>query len=203
MQHLRQSLSERGFAVLDDATPGLLNQIGMELGRVVLQTDVRVAREARAMVFSSEPIEWHQDSTEARWMAWFCIDPGADSSEVTEILPLDEIVKELSAEQQSYLSEVKVADRLSDGREILRPLFNGQSLYFCPWLIQTSPSSSSNAAVIALKKQISQKSAKAHRQSWRRGQILIVDNHRCLHRRPRLKSNSQRHLVRLWIAELS
>ncbi len=197
MSSLLNSLNEFGFVVKNNATIEEFESIAMSLGKEVLRTNVRVETKATAMVTSNEPIEWHQDSTEARWMAWFCFEPGEENAN-TEITLIDSIIESFSIEQRHALEKVFVADRLSDGREIMRPMYKDSSIYFCPWLVQKIESKEVYETLALFKNKVNN-TKPIHSQSWKHGQILIIDNHRCLHRRPQLGRQSQRHLLRLWI----
>ncbi len=192
-----KSLNENGYATFDCASPDIFEEMCATLGRVVLRSDVKIVPQSQAMVFTAEPIEWHQDSTQARYMAWYCVDPGA-ADEATEFLPIENVIKDLPEVFKQALASVQVVDRLADGREVLRPLMNEDgSFYYCPWLIQRPASGAAKEALANLQAKL--RTAPGFKHSWKPGSVFIIDNHRCLHRRPRLGRHSQRHLIRLWL----
>lgn len=198
MDTLITSLQKNRFCIIDNVDTRTFDNIVKYLGHEVLRSDIKVEKNPRALVVSTEPIEWHQDSTEARFMAWHCIHAGA-KNEHTEILPLDKLLSDFSQNDEAEFSRIKVKDCQSDGSETLQPLFKYGKLYYCPWLIEETKSTS--MPVPRLEKIINKYEDQAIKIDWSVGKVLIIDNHYCLHRRPELGIGSKRHLVRSWISE--
>ena len=199
MVNILKSLNSKRFFLIENTNIKIFEDIISQLGNEVLRSNIKVEKNPRALVVSNAAIEWHQDSTEARWMAWYCLHPGTGKNEYTEILPLDQIVGGFSANDSAVFSKIKVKDRKSDGSENPKKLFEGNSLYYCPWLIEKE--NCSKGKIKKLKKVIGEAESASIKINWSAGTVLIIDNHWCLHRRPALQANSQRHLVRSWISE--
>ena len=199
MNNILKNLNSNRFCVIENADIKIFEDIINQLGKEVLRTDIKVEKNPRALVVSNAAIEWHQDSTEARWMAWYCLNPGAEKNEYTEILPLDQIVGGFSENERADFSRIKVKDRKSDGSENSKKLFDSNTLYYCPWLIDETKSSA--GPINRLKKVIGESESASVKINWSAGTVLIIDNHWCLHRRPALQLNTQRHLIRSWISE--
>ena len=136
MVNILKSLNSKRFFLIENTNIKIFEDIISQLGNEVLRSNIKVEKNPRALVVSNAAIEWHQDSTEARWMAWYCLHPGTGKNEYTEILPLDQIVGGFSANDSAVFSKIKVKDRKSDGSENPKKLFEGNSLYYCPWLIE-------------------------------------------------------------------
>ena len=199
MKNILETLHKKRICIIENADAQLFENIIFKLGIEVLRSDIKIAKNPEALISSNSKIDWHQDSTEAKWIAWFCIDPGAEKSEYTEILPLDQIVRKFSLKQKAEFSAIKVKDRKSNGSETSRKLFDSETLYYCPWLVHETKKSAQ--PINELKKMIVNKESTSIQLSWSAGTILIIDNHWCMHRRPALTANSRRHLIRSWISE--
>lgn len=173
-------------------------------GKLILTSEVKVVENAQFMVQSAEPMDWHQDSPEAKWIAWSCLCPG-EQNEVTELLDGRPVLSNLSSETLDTLGSVPVRNLSDDPAQSYVPLLRRQGdllkTYYCPWLTELSGAQKQEAALLEFKKGIQLRSNSVIQIHWQQDDLLIIDNHRMLHKRGRLAASSQRHLRRYWISE--
>jgi len=194
------SLYSEGIALISKQPDTELSVLIKKLGKVILDTDVKINSEAPSLVQSAEPLEWHQDSPEARWIVWHCVNPGFAQREPTELVDSAPFVNQLAIEDKTMLMDSPIVYRSVDGSlqnaQILSAGAEQLKLYYCPWLIEERVQNYSCV------KKVSDflNGQEPYQHFWNKGDVLIIDNHRVLHRRGRLSSTSRRHLKRYWIS---
>ncbi len=196
-----ETLHRDGYQILDDVGANELRSIIDLLGISILETAVKIDNKKKSQVFSAEPMEWHQDSPEARWIAWHCVNPGNSESEPTEILDASLILKQFTEKQIAPLKELRTRVRSVMEAEYSAPFWSSNgSIHYCPWLLD-SPSNDQLTALEQFKTCLYQGDHQKISIKWTANRTLIIDNHRFLHKRPSLDQASPRHLIRFWIKE--
>ena len=172
-------------------------------GTIILETEVKILENPVASVQSSDPLDWHQDSPEADFIGWYCLDAG--DGEPTELLSLDGIFSYLDSQHVSILSSIRSKVRSANGKSKEEPLVTldpqtGKivKFYYCPWLVHKLDSQQKNA-FDKLQNIIRNAETNTKRINWSTGTLGIINNRNTLHRRPQLAISSKRYLKRFWI----
>ncbi|MBK9038314.1 MAG: TauD/TfdA family dioxygenase [Bdellovibrionales bacterium] len=200
LEQIRTNLDQDGLIFLENQDIATFESISSLLGHVILKTDVKIKSDATAMVQTAEPLEWHQDSPEAKWLAWFCINPG----EPTETFDGRILFNLLSPVEIEILKSIKTTIRTSDDCEEETTMVSGSSngeliLYFCPWLIDDKLNELQKQTIEEVKRLLRLNDGLKNIFFWKQNDLLIIENRRMLHRRPLLDPKSDRFLMRNWI----
>jgi len=175
------------------------------LGDIFFEADVRLGGERPRNFQLPQAIGFHTDHASAHTVAWYCVQPDADGGAMW-LLDLAPITEALTSEELDALSRVRVPDNAiwSKGGDI--PLCvrnNGHTdFHYVPWLSLKAPDTDAGSALSKLQKGI----ANAEKTDIitldvQPGDAVIVDNHRVMHGRAAIRTESNRFLKRLWIRD--
>lgn len=199
-------LKSKGYYVSKNHSFKDFHELAEILGKIILSTDVKISPDASANVQTANSLEWHQDSPEAKWIAWYCIHPGNFDSEPTQLLNISEFYECFEDVELKSLSDIKTTIRAANGSLQLKSVVSLDSnrkpiLYYCPWLIQEDLNQENKDILSKLNRMIEKYSKNKIDHFWQKNDLLIVDNETFLHRRQELSHNSPRHLLRYWIKD--
>ncbi|HJK93545.1 MAG TPA: TauD/TfdA family dioxygenase [Polyangiaceae bacterium LLY-WYZ-15_(1-7)] len=188
----RAALERDGFVVLD-APDGLTE---LDLGRCLHVQEVRVRPTSRSLVCSRRALGPHTDHHAARWVVLRCIEPAARGGR-SLLIDGGAVVAELPRDMREALRRVVLREHDVFGTGTTQhPLLGpDDELYYSYWLAG-SLAGLERAAFDAFAARI--RRAPRVERTLRRGQTLVVDNHRMLHGRTAFSGD--RHLVRRWYA---
>ena len=196
-----QELKEKGFMVFDHFSFSSLKPYLKNFGQTLLETDVCIDSEKASLVFSHQSIDFHTDSPEAKWIAWYCLDSGDRSTEFTEIIDGLRVTDNFSKSDQTTIANINFrVNSVDDQYRKQKWLTPDHRLYFCPWLKDSNLSKRERKLTEQFEHKLKSSSEYTEKIYWKKQRLLIIDNHRFLHRRPLLNTNSSRHLLRIWLA---
>lgn len=199
IKHLQDEVNVNGFAHINlgdyESTLGLAST----LGKVILQTEVRIKQRPSTYLTSHENIPPHTDHPDAKFILWYCQNNdrfGGDNL----LIDGRKIIESMPLIDQTALSKLNLLcpDRLGLEPKKLHPLWipKTRSVFYAPWLRLKTQLSSLNAFEHAL--------LNFERHSFRialkSGEALLVDNHRMLHYRNKIEVHSKRWLTRFWVS---
>lgn len=195
-------LRKHGYAVIPCGNLATAQQAVARLGRVVLETDVRLRPGARTYLASPEAIPFHNDHPAVTLIAWLCVSQDAHDG-ASELVDLAQEFAALPAHTRRLLSSVELKcpaldSTVPDSRYPLYSRSSGQ-LFWAPWLLPDDVEAETRAALDMLAKRIDSPESKFAIR-LQPSELLVVDNRRMLHGRGRLKMGSNRFLKRFWIA---
>lgn len=197
---LIEQLNRDGFAFLSKQGEHDLANILDILGKVILETDVKVRPESRAMVTSEKGLDFHTDHHKAKFILWYCYqqtDKGGESI----LIDAEQIWSELTPDEQNQLKNILLFEHkiFPDDKENY-PLVKldkkgKRKFYYSFWLVNDMDRH--NPALIRFQDII--RKTEPNRITLKPSDILIVDNHRIFHGRTAIAGSKDRFLKRYWI----
>ncbi len=195
-------LATRGWAVASITEPGAFDRLVDALGEVVGEEAIRLREGAHAYVAKPGRVPLHTDHPRVDTIVWRCMaqDRVDGASWLLDTRP---VLRAMPPALRDALAATNLeCPPLAGGAPSLRhPVLWGDGELFCsPWLRAAPGETSAQSALDALRDRLSEAAA-AHRVDVRLGEgdVLVVDNHRVLHGRGPLATDSPRHLHRVWI----
>lgn len=196
---IKEIIQQQGWLHLRGLTEVKAREIALELGHVLLETQVKPSPESRSLVTSNRPLGPHTDHHAAQYILWYCeaqsLTGGEtlliDAWKVIETMPkafVDQLYK-------TQLKEHAVFDGDLDFHNMLEDRVEGKwNVYYSFWLANKEENVAFQAFTRAL--------TTAPQVEFRLapGDVLIVDNRRMLHCRKAIPVADTRHLIRLWIS---
>jgi len=199
--HLGAEISAKGFAHLKYPLSQNHEDLIANLGKVIHQTEIRENSKSSRLLASNQPMHFHTDHNEARYIAWFCNSQSAKGG-ASLLIDTKDVLKYFSKQSLLLLQEVHVnshkifyKDRLS--APLLSINENKVQVYYSSWLLNVPACVKHQKAVALFEEKI--RSVTPARILLSEGDLLIIDNHRMLHGREGFPSNSNRWLTRYWI----
>jgi Taurine catabolism dioxygenase TauD, TfdA family len=221
-ERIRTAIESEGWAwvrhKIDEAE---FDEVASRLGVIELRTDImidpdreraqrtgRILDVARPGVYQAAALDLHTDRPSAALLAWYCIRPDREGG-ATLLVDTRDLPDHFSANELEGLGRIQVAyttrDSGTDRETIhLEPLFtsNGRlaMIFYVPWQVQ-APSDPWGQQLLAKFRQYVRDRAVGACISVRleSRESLFIDNRRMLHGRGPLPSESERHLVRLYL----
>lgn len=192
-----RSIENVGYCVFNVPSSNLSTTLA-EFGKVVLETDVRIREGAGTYLASFEAVPFHNDHPQVRYIAWHCIEQDANDGAST-LVDLRKIYTNLADEQKSTLARVKL--RRPDKLNSLQPSkdypFYQQAtgqIFWAPWLFPQTESEIFSLLLSEIETKSNQK-----RIVLKKGETLLIDNHRIAHGRDAISPKSARYLRRYWL----
>lgn len=200
INYTARQLKDFGFVHLTDQTEEQLNDLLSSLGKVIFTTDVVIKPESKGMVTSSRGLDFHTDHHKAKYIVWYChkqTDMGGDSI----LIDAENIYQALSEKVRQQLKTIELFEHkiFPDDKESY-PLVsedeNGnRKFYYSFWLVKNEDKN--NPTMLEFQKAI--KETKPIRMNLKKGDILVVDNHRVFHGRTPIEGSKDRFLKRYWL----
>lgn len=198
INHVQDEVSVNGFAHINLGNYESTLGFASKLGPIILQTEVRIKQRSSTYLTGHENIPPHTDHPDAKFILWYCHDN--ESSDGDNLL-IDgrKIIESMPLIDQSALSQLNLLcpDRLGLEPKKLHPVWipETRSVFYAPWLRLETPQSSLDA----FEHSLLDFERHRFRVALKSGEALLVDNHRMLHYRNKLETNSKRWLTRFWI----
>ena len=175
------------------------------LGNIISDFAVKIDSTKVSYVCHSEAIPFHTDDLSCRYIGWHCI--SQDSSDGGSLLlHTQKVFALLSPTELEILSQVKIepapyAKGPSEPYPLLHEYPSNPGICYVPWLKIHSSNDAQKNALERLKEAIAivENSGDFVEIKLQPGQALFIDNWRVFHGRRELKSDSPRHLRRLWV----
>ena len=196
-----EGIQREGYSVIsepiDDQT---FVELGCALGEIVDDVIVKIVPGERAYLARRDPMPFHTDHPIADIVAWRC--ESQDERDGASLLVDGYAALEaLGARLRSRLERIRlVPPSPSDGEVEPTPILSAdhKRIFFAPWL---RPIDASREALLTLAafREVIEQAPHALERRLGPGQALFIDNHRMMHGRDALSSDSTRKLRRLWL----
>lgn len=198
--HLTESLSTEQF-----------EELAKSLGNILTDFTVKLDPSRTSYVCHSDAIPFHTDDVTCRYIGWHCINQDLhDGSSL--LLHTKKVFGLLTQTDLQTLSQIKIdpapyALSKLPGQQEPYPLLNSYpsnpGICYVPWLKIHHSNSSQREVVERLKAAIAQLEEQGDfiEIKLQPGQALFIDNRRVFHGRRELRTDSARHLRRLWVGE--
>jgi len=200
---IKEQIIESGYVHIPFQNSSSLKEILRCLGTIIQTTEIRENSESTRLLTSNQPMTFHTDHHQARYIVWLCNSQSATGGN-SLLVDSFSILKNFSASSLALLSEITIkTHHIFYGDKLTLPLIQlneiGQalSIYYAEWLVNT-PSCPKHLKALE-KFQSSLKNVQPNSLLMSEGDILIIDNHRMLHARQGFPSKSNRWLTRYWL----
>ena len=196
---VRRQLTSRGFAIIAGVSMDAIEALGAELGQVrsgweiLVPQDADNAREnSLSSRYGRNAFPWHSDGAIARRPPRYLLmySRMTEPVEPTEILSLTEDPRTLQAMARTVL-----LIKRGSSKRYASALERRSGGFLARWDTRSAPPLRSVNAGIA--SSLIEESPPTGRVDWRYKAGVVIDNHRCLHRRPAI-ANSSRTLYRMY-----
>ncbi len=201
---LKNNLERDGFVVIrnQDLTLEEFRSLGSQLGKIHEEEDVRIKPNEEVLIYSDQAIPLHNDGSEGRYLALYCVEPG-DSPVGTWLVDVRDLLETLSSETIEYLKRTEFRRGWGEHEKWFKILTVNEDsfvLYYAPWKL--SPPQSSEE--LTHRREFARYLQNCFVQrgecvTLAKGDALFFDNHHLMHGRDKLPSQSSRWLHRLWI----
>lgn len=195
---IKEALQNRGWYTTCGLSENEARQIASDLGIILQETHVIPNPDSRALVTSERALGAHTDHHRAKYILWYChlhASSGGesiliDSYEAIATMTPDEIYQL----ENLHLKEHKVFPNDAESRPMLLARPDGKySVYYSFWLADGQVPD----AFHSFRRKV--EALPPIQLTLKKGDILLIDNHRMLHGRTAISPGSGRHLLRLWI----
>jgi hypothetical protein len=197
---LLATIRHEGFAVitrgLDDAS---FVELARDLGEIVDDTRVRIVPGKRTYLARPDPIPLHTDHPKASLIAWRC-EAQDERAGASVLVDGHAVLANLDARTRAILAEIELPAMVRFG-DVAKPtpiVSRDGRVFYAPWLEPIERAVENHHALVAFREALSRTPSRAVRLEA--GHVLVVDNHRVLHGRSMLLTDSRRLLRRLWLA---
>jgi len=204
LQDVSEALQGPGYYWLaSDTTLDEFRQVSNELGEVFYEADVRMGAERPRNYQLPAAIDFHTDHVSAEIAAWYCVEQDS-SGGAMQFLDLAPVAARLSDDELAALSRVRVPDNAvwAEGGDIPLCTQNADqcSFHYVPWLKLDALDDQARTALQVFERHIAEaKTTSVIEVDLSPGELVFVDNHRIMHGRAAITSNSARNLKRFWI----
>lgn len=199
---LAASLARDGWAIIQDTlSPQEFDHLASSIGRVILETPVRLTPEARTYLSSPNPLPGHTDHPSVEHIAWHCLKQ--DEEDGASLLTDTHRILAEMGQEASALERVKLGCPPLKGLDPTGtwPLAWNEGgrrrVYYAPWQRAITEDGDAQRAYETFRALTT--NAEPTRIRLEPGQVLVIDNRRILHGRGALKPGSARELRRLWL----
>lgn len=198
------NLKNKGWVLIEDKlTPAEFDELASTLGRTMLETPVRLTREARTYLSSPKPLPAHTDHPSVEHIAWHCL--AQDDEDGASLLIDSKPILEAMGDQAEALSRVLLGCPPLKGLDptgtwpLVTLSGSSRAVYYAPWQRPQVDDDETQAAYREFRSRV--EATTPHAVRLEPGQALMIDNRRILHARGALKPDSRRELRRLWLTQ--
>lgn len=145
-----EALNKYGYTIVHNASEPLAKKILFSLGKIVLETEVKIREKPKTYLSSHEAIPFHNDHPLVRYIAWLCIEQ--DQNDGASILvDTAKIVRDFTESQRCTLARVKVRcpELYSTIPTFDYALYNTitSQVFWAPWLLPAKASDSEQQVI--------------------------------------------------------
>lgn len=200
-ENIVAKLSDKGFMFIASQSESEVRGILDCLGEVIYVTDVKVNPNSRALVTSSKALDFHTDHHKAKWVLWHCIEQTDDGGE-SILVDAISVYNQLSEAEKQALSQVMLFEHnIFEDDEDFCPVVTQENgmlkFYYSFWMADKKLQGAPKSAFMAFRAAITKETPVE--MKLKKGDVLIIDNHRILHGRREIRGNQNRFLKRFWI----
>ncbi len=197
---VKNELEVHGFKCLQNKTVKEVNLLCNSLGKILLQTDVKIDLTTKALVTSDKELDMHTDHSKAKYIIWHCLKQTSIGGH-SLLIDTRKVLQKLSKKEKQELEKIQLFEHkiFKDDLESYPMLskINGKNkIYYSFWFI--NPKNKDNQVFLKFKHLVDE--IKKTKIKLNKNDVLIIDNDRMLHGRDKILGDKNRHLKRFWIA---
>lgn len=199
MEQWKSELDTNGFVHIPAQDQAKLNDIITTLGNVIMETDVKVNLESRALVTSTNELDFHTDHHKAKYIIWFCHKQTSNGG-YSIAVNAENLYHQLTKDEQEELKKIELFEHkvFPDDKES-NPLVSEENgslkFYYSFWLVNDKYKK--NKALYKFKELIAK--SEYAKILLKENDVFIVNNHTSFHGRTEIKGSTDRFLKRYWI----
>ncbi len=200
---ISNALNSKGFAIFSVPSKAEAITVFGHLGRVVLETEVRIRENPGTYLSSCDTVPFHNDHPRVKYIAWYCVEQDLVGGE-SLLVDMQQVVSRLTQCDRAGLAKIRMS--CPELRSIIPsseyPLYQESTgqVFWAPWLLPETRSASDKELICRILGEIESPSNRTQVR-LRAGEVLLVDNHRLAHGRESICRFSQRNLMRYWLCE--
>lgn len=201
---IETALAESGYCwVRQETSADEFRDACEALGEIIYEADVRMGGERPRNYQLPAAIDFHNDHVSAEIAAWRCVEAEPDAGAML-LLDLAPICNLLEPSEREALARVGIADNAAWGGgapvPLALPAGKGFRFHYVPWLQKFPQDAAAGAALekfeFAVREAIE---TQAIEIDVAPGHCVFVENHRVMHGRGAISTNSPRYLKRFWV----
>lgn len=198
MKDWKIKLQELGFSHLLNQTEQQLQEILIELGNIINETDVIANSGSKNLVTSDKFLDFHTDNHLAKYIVWYCEKP-SDEGGFSILCDAETVYNELNETEKFELSKIHVYEHKmypenKNSNPIIREVDGKRKFYYSFWLAREKY----RKLPVFQKWQKKIQNSDYTKLKLDKSDVLIVDNHRIFHGRTEIKG--ERFLKRYWLS---
>jgi alpha-ketoglutarate-dependent taurine dioxygenase len=196
---IKKELDINGFKYLKNQTIKDVNLLCHSLGKILLETDVKIDLTTKALVTSDKELDMHTDHSKAKYIIWHCLKQTSIGGH-SLILDTREVLQKLSKDEKQELTKIqlfehKIFKNDLESYPMLSKINGKDKMYYSFWF--TNPKNKHNQVFLKFKRIVDEMKKTEIRLN--ENDVLVIDNDKMLHGRTKISGDKNRHLKRFWI----
>ncbi len=196
---IRKELDIHGFKHLQNQTVKDVDLLCRSLGKILLETDVKIDLTTKALVTSDKELDMHTDHSKAKYIIWHCLKQTSIGG-YSLLIDTKKVLQKLSKTEQQELKKIqlfehKIFKNDLESYPMLSKINGKNKMYYSFWFI--NPKNKDNKVFLKFKCIVDE--MKKTKIRLNENDILIIDNDRMFHGRTKILGDKNRHLKRFWI----
>lgn len=197
---IKNELEIHGFKYLHNKTVEDVNLLCGSLGDILLETDVKIDLNTKALITSDKDLDMHTDHSKAKYIIWHCLKQTSIGGH-SLLLDTQKVLQKLSKKEKQELEKIwlfehKIFKDDLESYPMLSQLNGRDKMYYSFWFI--NPKNKNNQTFLKFKNIVD----KMEKINFRlnKSDVLVIDNDRMFHGRTKILGDKNRHLKRFWIS---
>lgn len=195
----KKELDIHGFKYLQNQSAKDVNLLCNSLGKILLETDVKIDLTTKALVTSDKELDMHTDHSKAKYIVWYCLKQTSIGGH-SLLLDTKKVLQKLSTIEKQELEKIQLFEHKIFKNDLANyPMLsktNGKTkMYYSFWFI--NPKNKCNKVFLKFKYIVDE--MKKIEIRLNKNDILVIDNDRMFHGRTKILGDKNRHLKRFWI----
>ncbi|CAC9617053.1 hypothetical protein [uncultured Gammaproteobacteria bacterium] len=196
---IKNELEDYGFKHLKNQTTKNVNLLCHSLGKILLETDVKIDLTTKALVTSDKELDMHTDHSKAKYIVWHCLKQTSVGGH-SLLLDTKKVLQKLSNREKQELKKIQLFEHkiFKDDLEsypMLSKLNGKDKMYYSFWFI--NPDNKYSQSFLKFRSVVDKMEKIEIRLNT--NDVLIIDNDRMFHGRTKISGDKNRHLKRFWI----
>jgi alpha-ketoglutarate-dependent taurine dioxygenase len=196
---IKKELDIHGFKYLQNKTTKDVQLLCHSLGKILLETDVKIDLTTKALVTSDKELDMHTDHSKAKYIIWHCLKQ-TNIGGHSLLMDTKKVLQKLSKTEKQELEKIQLFEhKIFKGDLESYPMLskiNGKTkMYYSFWFI--NPKNKDSKVFLKFKCIVDEMKKTEIRLN--KNDVLIIDNDRMFHGRTKILGDKNRHLKRFWI----
>ena len=196
---MKNELEAYGFKFLQNQTSKDISLLCHSLGKILLETDVKINLTTKALVTSDKELDMHTDHSKARYIIWYCLEQTSIGGH-SLLLDTKKVLQKISTKEKQELEKIqlfehKIFENDLESYPMLSKVNGRDKMYYSFWFI--NPKQKNNQVFLKFKHIVD--TAEKTKIRLNKNDVLIIDNDRMFHGRTKILGDKNRHLKRFWI----